>query len=78
MIARALIACGPRLVIADFNSEIKEMLENADIIIVADIDVKMASYYAAVSEDDLEFALKDTERANFLDWLVDYKNRFIS
>ncbi len=76
--ARALIACSPRLVIADFNSEIKDMLENADIIIVTDIDVKMANYYAAVSEDDLEFALKDTERANFLDWLVDYKNRFIS
>ncbi|MBR9682765.1 MAG: DUF460 domain-containing protein [Candidatus Aenigmarchaeota archaeon] len=76
--ARALIACGPRIVIADFNNEIREMLENADIIIVTDIDVKMTDYYAAVSEDDLEFALKDNERVNFLDWLVDYKNKFIS
>ena len=76
--ARALIASSPRIVIGDFNSEIREMLENADIIIVTDIEVRMTNYYAAVSEDDLEFALKDTERTNFLDWLVDYKNRFIS
>lgn len=76
--ARALIAFGPRIVIGDFNSEIREMLENAEMIIIPELEVKMSSYYAAVNEDDLEFALKDNEKTNFLDWLVDYKNRFIS
>lgn len=75
--ARAIMALNPRLIIGEFNDEIREMLENAHLKIIEDVDVEMGNFYAAVSEREIKNALKDTERNTFVDWLSGYKKRFI-
>jgi len=78
MAARAIIALSPKIIIADFNGEIRGMLEKSGITIVENVEVKMGDFYAAVSENVIKTAIKNSERKSFMDWLNGYKNRLIS
>jgi hypothetical protein len=77
--AKHLLALRPKIVIGEFSSETKNLLENSGIIVIEKNDVELIKTFKqhlAINPEKLNSAISKQRKKGFLEWLKRYKTRF--
>jgi predicted RNase H-like nuclease (RuvC/YqgF family) len=75
LISRILISIKPKIVIADLEDSEKHKLKNSGIIVVDSLEPKIRRFYATISSEEIENAIKRVEKKDFIKWLEEYRKR---
>lgn len=73
--AKFCIALHPKAVAIDCDDVAEKLLRNADITVIKGLRPNQREFYGAATKEEVERAARSGERAGFMKWLKEYRDR---